>query len=87
VLVPGLERVPADVRTVHLGAYTRPHAVLIAHELDEHGIVWWSKEPGFLSRIWELGSVHLFVDRAKLPEARELAAAVLDPPRSGSPKT
>jgi len=80
--VPGLERVPADVRTVHLGAYTAAHAALIAHELDNRGIVWWSKEPGFLSRIWELGSVHLFVDRTKLEEANEIAERAM---RAGGP--
>ncbi|HEY7478572.1 MAG TPA: hypothetical protein VIB62_10080 [Actinomycetota bacterium] len=80
--MPGLERVPPDVRTVHLGAYTSAHAVLIARELDERGIVWWTKEPGFLSRIWELGSVHVFVDRTKLDEAREIADGVL---RAGGP--
>lgn len=76
--MPGLERVPADVRTVHLGAFTQPHAILIAEELDERGIVWWSKNPGFFSRIWEFDSVHVFVDRAKLEDAKEIAAQILE---------
>lgn len=52
------------------------HADLIAEQLEAHGIVWWSKEPGPLSRIWQLG-VELFVDRERIDEARELANAVL----------
>jgi hypothetical protein len=74
--MPGLPQVPPDVRTVHLGEFSWRHADLIAEQLDVRGIVWWSKEPGTLSRIWQLG-VELFVDRERLEEARELAAAVL----------
>ncbi len=70
--MPGLGRVPADVRTVQLGQFTAPHANAIAEELEARQIVWWSKEPGFLSGIWEHG-IRLFVDRAKLDEAREIA--------------
>jgi hypothetical protein len=73
--VPGLEKVPADVRTLYLGEFTIEHADAIGRELDVRGIVWWSKEPGFLSRIWEHG-VHLFVDRAKLDEARAVAERI-----------
>jgi hypothetical protein len=35
--------------------------------------VWWAKVPGFFSRIWEFSGVHVFVDRAKLEEARAIA--------------
>ena len=73
--MPGLSNVPPDVRTVHLGEFTPKHAEKIAEALEEHGIVWWSKEPRGLTRIWQLG-VELFVDRAKLGEARALAAAI-----------
>ena len=71
-----MERVPADVRTVYLGQFTPEHASRIGHELETRGITWWTKDPGFISRIWELG-VRLFVDRARLDEARTVAAAVL----------
>jgi hypothetical protein len=74
--VPGLGDVPADVRTVHLGAFTPEHAMTIGSELDELGIVWWTKQPGFLSRIWEFGAVQVFVDRAELDRARAIADRV-----------
>jgi hypothetical protein len=74
--MPGLPQVPPDVRTVHLGEFSAQHADLIAEQLEARGIVWWSKEPGGLSRIWQLG-VELFVDRERIDEARELANAVL----------
>jgi hypothetical protein len=65
-----------NVRTVHLGQFTWEHANEIAGELEAAGIVWWHKQPGFLSRIWEQG-VRLFVDRTRLEEARAIAAEVL----------
>lgn len=73
--MPGLPKVPRDARTVHLGEFLRVHADLIAGQLDAHGIVWWSMEPGPLSKIWQLG-VELLVDRKRLDEARELANSV-----------
>jgi hypothetical protein len=69
-----------DVRTVHLGQFTAEHANAIAGKLEDAGIVWWFKSPGFLSQIWERG-VRLFVDRKRLAEAREIAERVL----SGKP--
>jgi hypothetical protein len=74
--MPGLGDVPPDVRTVHLGAFTPDHADAIGRELDERGIVWWTKQPGFLSRIWEFGSVQIFVDRAEVDRARVIADRV-----------
>jgi len=64
-----------DVTTVHLGQFTREHANAIAGELEEAGILWWYKEPGLLSQIWEYG-VRLFVDRARLDEAKDIAERV-----------
>ncbi|MDP8955874.1 MAG: hypothetical protein M3N24_02815 [Actinomycetota bacterium] len=61
-----------SITTVHLGQFTRETANEIAGELEEAGIVWWYKEPGYLSQIWEFG-VRLFVDRARLTEARSIA--------------
>jgi hypothetical protein len=75
--VPGLGSVPADVRTVYLGQFLAEHARLIAVELDAREIVWWSKEPNLMTRVWDPGGVHLFVDRAKLQEGKEVAAEVL----------
>lgn len=65
-----------DVHTVHLGAYTHAHAEAIAGKLEEAGIVWWYKAPGFFSQIWER-SVRLFVDRSRLDEARAIADRVV----------
>ena len=64
------------VSTVHLGQYSRESANLIAAELEERGIAWWYKEPGFLAQVWEHG-VRLFVDKAHLAEAREIAKRVV----------
>ena len=66
----------SDVRTVHLGGYTHEHAEAIAAQLEEAGIVWWYKAPGYLSQIWE-SSVRLFVDRDRLEEAKAIAHRVL----------
>lgn len=73
-----------DVHTVHLGGYTHEHAEAIAAQLEEAGIVWWYKAPGFLSQIWE-SSVRLFVDRDRLNEAKAIADVVLaSDPQTGS---
>jgi hypothetical protein len=73
------KRYPTDpgAITVHLGQFTRDHANAIAGRLEEAGIVWWYKEPGSISRLWEHG-VRLFVDRDRLAEARAIVATVLD---------
>lgn len=76
--MPGLERVPPDVRTVYFGEFTQAHAEQIAAALEDAGIVWWSKSPGAISRIWEHG-VRLFVDRERVDEARTIAVERLGP--------
>jgi hypothetical protein len=68
--------IPPDVRTTYLGQFTREHGQAIGERLEEQRIVWWFKQPGFLSRLWERG-VRLFVDRARLEEARQIVAEVL----------
>ena len=73
--MPGLERVPAEVRTEHLGEFPGEHAEAIARELDAAGIVWWSKVPGTVTRIWQRG-VHLFVDRTRRDEALAIAERI-----------
>lgn len=67
---------PPTVRTVHLGQFTREHANEIAGELGRAGIVWWYKEPGFISSVWEHG-VRLYVDRERLEDARTIVARLL----------
>ena len=73
--MPRWDRIPPDVRTEHLGQFTRRDAERIAKGLEEAGILWWWKEPGFLSSLWEVG-VRLFVDRTRIDEAREIARSV-----------
>jgi hypothetical protein len=65
-----------DITTVHLGQFTRETANEIAGELEAREIVWWYKEPGFLSQVWEQG-VRLFVDRERLAEAKEIADRIV----------
>ena len=62
--------------TVHLGQFTDEHANEIAGQLEELGIAWWYKQPGYFSRIWERGT-RLFVDATRLEEAQEIARRVL----------
>jgi hypothetical protein len=63
------ERQPDDVITTYLGQFDRVTANAIAERLEEAGIVWWYKEPGIISVVWEFG-VRLFVDQDRLEEAR-----------------
>jgi hypothetical protein len=65
-----------SVITTHLGQYTRETANEIAGELERAGIVWWYKQPGFISQVWEQG-VRLFVDRERLDEARAIADRIV----------
>jgi hypothetical protein len=65
----------SSVITTYLGHYTRETANVIAGELEAAGIVWWYKQPGFLSQVWEFG-VRLFVDRERLTEARAIAERI-----------
>ena len=62
--------------TVHLGQYTRETANEIAGKLEEAGIHWWYKEPGWLSSVWEYG-VRLFVDKTRLSEAKTIAERIV----------
>jgi hypothetical protein len=64
-----------SITTVHLGQFSRGTANAIAGELEKAGIVWWYKEPGFLSQVWEYG-VRLFVDKERLAEANGIADRV-----------
>jgi hypothetical protein len=64
-----------DISTVHLGQFDRETANEIAGELEKAEIVWWYKAPGYVSSLWEHG-VRLFVDRAKLDDAKALVEVV-----------
>lgn len=65
------------IETVYLGQYTEDNAESIVERLEAAGIVWWHKQFGSLSQFFfgEWG-VRLFVDRARLDEARAIAAEV-----------
>jgi len=84
---PEGRRVPPDATTttVYLGRYTWEHANAIAGDLERAGIVWWYKQPGFFSQIWEFGGVRLFVDRDRLAEARDIADRIA-PEGTAGPK-
>ena len=66
----------ARISTVHLGQFTHEHANEIAGRLEKAGIVWWYKQPGYFSSIWEKG-VRLFVDELRLQDAQAIARDVL----------
>jgi hypothetical protein len=65
-----------EMSTVHLGHYSRETANEIAGKLEEAGIFWWYKEPGWLSQVWEYG-VRLFVDKTRLAEAKSIAEGIV----------
>ena len=69
------EREPDDVITTYLGQFDRVTANGIAARLEAAGIVWWYKEPGVVSVVWEFG-VRLFVDREHLGRARAMVEEV-----------
>jgi hypothetical protein len=63
---------------VYLGEFTHEHANAIAGELERADIVWWYKQPGYISQVWEYG-VRLFVDRERLDEAKRIVEQILGP--------
>ncbi len=66
--------------TVFLGQYTWEDANAIAELLEHAGIVWWHKQAGPFVRFFFAGDwgVRLFVEKARLEEARQLADSVVD---------
>jgi hypothetical protein len=66
------ERAPDGVITTYLGQFDRASANWIAGRLEDAGIVWWYKEPGLISVVWEIG-VRLYVDETKLDQAKAIA--------------
>jgi hypothetical protein len=67
------------VSTTYLGQFTHEHAEAIAKELEEAGIVWWYKQSGRIAKLLFAGDwgVRLFVDAARLGEAKEIAGKVM----------
>jgi hypothetical protein len=67
----------SGISTVYLGQFTWEHANRIAEALEEAGITWWAKNPGTLSyALFMEWGPRLFVDRARLAEARDIAGEI-----------
>jgi hypothetical protein len=66
-------------KSVYLGQYTDEVANVIAEELEQAGIGWSYKQPGFFTRAFFAGEwgTRLFVDEEKLMEARKIADRVV----------
>jgi hypothetical protein len=75
--MPWNPEIPPEIRTVHLGEFNTDNADRIGEALEAAGIWWWTKERGGITGIWQLG-VQMFVDRARLDEARSIAAGVIE---------
>jgi hypothetical protein len=67
------------VSTVYLGQFTHEHAEAIAKELEEAGIAWWHKQSGRIASFLFAGDwgVRLFVDEARIDEARAIVTKVV----------
>lgn len=68
------------VRTVELGQFEDVNAMAIADGLDAAGIVWWHKSPGRFTRFVSAADwgVRIFVDEARIDQARRIATAILE---------
>lgn len=71
-----------SARTTYLGQFSDARADAIAAALEQAGITWWYKRSGALAQVLFAGDwgVRLFVDAARLDEARALADATPEPP-------
>jgi len=79
-VVPWSPNIPVDTRTVHLGEFSPENTERIMRALDAAGIACWTKEPGFLTKLWQLG-VEVFVDRERIDEARAIAQEIISSDR------
>ncbi|MBI4730223.1 MAG: hypothetical protein HY775_12130 [Acidobacteria bacterium] len=72
------------LETVYLGQFSWERANAIAGELEAADIAWWHKQGGMFARAF-LGEwgVRLFVDGARLEEARAIVARTPDPAQGG----
>ena len=66
------------MQTVYLGQFTWEHANAIAEQFQKAGIEWWHKQAGGFVQTLFKGDwgVRLYVDRARLDEAKAIAAEV-----------
>ena len=67
--------------TAYLGQFSLEKANALAEKLEAAGIGWWHKQSGGIARTIFAGEwgVRLFVDSARLEEARALADAIPEP--------
>jgi hypothetical protein len=67
--------------TTYLGQFVEENAERIAARLHAEGIVFWSKTSGRLMRLLSAQDwgVRLFVDEARLDEARAIAEEIAGP--------
>lgn len=67
--------------TTYLGQFTDENAEKIAERLEAAGIVWWHKTHGRLMRVLSAQDwgTRLFVEEARLDEARAIAEEVAGP--------
>jgi hypothetical protein len=73
------------MKSVYLGQYTDETANLIAAELEQAEIGWSYKQSGFVTRIFFAGDwgTRLFVESAKLDEAKTIADRVVERMKPG----
>jgi hypothetical protein len=67
-----------NVRTVELGQFTDDNAERIVAALEGAGIVWWHKTSGRFVRVISAADwgTRIYVDRARLDEARRIAERI-----------
>jgi len=73
------------IRTTYLGQYTWEDANRIAGRLTAADIVWWEKQSGAIMRVLSSADwgVRLFVDEARVADARAIAESVVGDGRAG----
>ena len=69
------------VSTTYLGQFTDANAERIAKGLTDAGIEFWTKQAGRYTRFFFIGEwgVRIFVDKARVAQAREIADLITGP--------
>jgi len=71
-----------DIRTVYFGQFEHATAERIAAALEEAGIAWRHKQAGGITQFFFAGEwgVRMYVDGARLDEAKQVARRALEQP-------